>query len=122
MTTKEIGTKLVELCKQGQADQAMQTLYSPDIVSVEAASGPDIPSEMKGIQAVMGKSKWWMDNHVIHSAEAKGPYPKGNQFIVQFTYDITNKPTQKRMVMDEMALYTVENDKIVREEFFYVTG
>ena len=122
MTTKEIGTKLVELCKQGQADQAMQTLYSPDIVSVEAASGPDIPSEMKGIQAVMGKGKWWMDNHIIHSAEAKGPYPKGNQFIVQFTYDITNKPTQKRMVMDKMALYTVENDKIVREEFFYVTG
>ncbi len=122
MTTLEVGKKLVELCKQGENLKAIETLYSPDIVSVEAASMPNMPAEMKGLQAVLGKNKWWVDNHEVHSASCEGPYPHGNRFIVRFTYDVTNKPTQKRMRMDEDGLFTVENGKIVKEEFFYVTG
>ncbi|MGI8742891.1 MAG: SnoaL-like domain-containing protein [Bryobacteraceae bacterium] len=122
MTTLEVGKKLVELCKQGQNMQAIETLYSPDIVSVEAASMPDMPAEMRGLQAVLGKNKWWLDNHIIHSASCEGPYPNGERFIVRFNYDVTSKPAQKRMQMDEMAVYTVNGGKIIREEFFYVTG
>ncbi len=122
MTTVEVGKKLVEMCKQGQNLQAIDTLYSPDIVSVEAASMPNMPAEMKGIEAIRGKNKWWMDNHEIHSASCEGPYPHGDRFIVRFNYDVTNKPTKKRMKMDEMGLYTVKGDKIVREEFFYDMG
>ncbi len=122
MTGFEIGKRLVELCKQGQNLQAIETLYSPEIVSVEAFSPPGMPAETRGLDAVLGKSKWWADNHVVHSAAVDGPYPNGNRFIVHFKYDVTNKPMQKRMQMDEMALYTVEDDKIVREEFFYGMG
>jgi hypothetical protein len=32
---------------------------------------------------------------------------------------VTNKPSGKRMTMDEVGLFTIENGKIVREEFFY---
>jgi len=121
MKTIEIGKKLVELCNQGKSEQAMETLYSPDIVSVEAASMPNMPAEMKGIQAIRGKAKWWNDNHTVHSSKAEGPFPMGDRFIVKFHFDITNKQSNKRTQMDEAALYTVKNDKIVREEFFYVT-
>ena len=122
MTTQEVGAKLVELCKQGENLKAIETLYSPDIVSVEAMTMPNMPAEMKGTEAVLGKSKWWVDNHVIHSANCEGPFPHGDRFIVRFTYDVTFKPTDKRHTMDEMALFTVADGKIVREEFFYVTG
>jgi len=121
MKTMDIGKKLVELCNQGKTDECMETLYSPDIVSVEAASMPNMPAEMKGIQAVRGKAKWWNDNHTVHSSKAEGPFPMGDRFIVTFHFDITNKPSNKRIKMEEAALYTVKNDKIVREEFFYVT-
>jgi hypothetical protein len=121
MKTIEIGKKLVELCNKGKSDECMETLYSPDIVSVEAASMPNMPAEMKGIQAVRGKAKWWNDNHTVHSSKAEGPFPMGDRFVVRFAFDITNKQTNKRTQMDEAALYTVKNDKIVREEFFYVT-
>ena len=121
MTTLEVGKKLVELCKKGQNHAAMDALYSPDIVSVEAASMPNMPAETRGIAGVAAKGKWWADNHEIHSATTDGPYPNGNRFIVRFQYDITNKPANRRMTMDEMALFTVENGKIVREEFFYTT-
>ncbi|HET7502640.1 MAG TPA: nuclear transport factor 2 family protein [Kofleriaceae bacterium] len=122
MTTLEIGKKLVELCQQGKNMEAMETLYAPDIVSIEAAAMPGFPAEVRGRDAVFAKGKTWGENHTVHSAVCEGPFPNGDRFIVQFTYDVTNKPTSKRMKMDEMALFTVKDGKIVREEFFYVTG
>jgi ketosteroid isomerase-like protein len=122
MTTLEIGTKLVELCKQGKNHEAMETLYAPDVVAVEAAAMPGMPAETQGLDKVRAKSKWWADNHTIHSASVEGPWPNGDRFAVRFSYDITNKPQNRRMQMDEIALFTVKNGKIVREEFFYVTG
>jgi hypothetical protein len=122
MTAFEVGKKLVELCKQGKNEEAMETLYSPDIVSVEAAEMPGMPREIRGIQGVAAKGKWWSENHIIHSAQTEGPWPNGDRFVVRFTYDVTNKPSSQRMTFDEAALYTVENGKIVREEFFYATG
>ena len=122
MTALEVGKKLVELCQKGQNLTAIETLYSSNIVSVEAMDMPGMPAEMRGMEAIVGKNKWWQDNHIIHSASCEGPFPHGNRFIVRFSFDATDKPSQKRMQMEEMALYSVENDKIVREEFFYVTG
>jgi ketosteroid isomerase-like protein len=122
MTAMEVGKKLVELCQQGKNHEAMETLYSPDIVSVEAMSPPGGSPEMKGIDAVMGKGKWWVENHEVHSAVCEGPFPNGDRFIVRFNYDVTNKPSGKRMKMDEAALYTVAGGKIVKEEFFYSMG
>jgi hypothetical protein len=122
MTTLEIGKKLVELCDKGQNQVVAETLFSPDIVSVEAASPPGLPQEVRGLKALAEKSKWWSENHTIHSAKHEGPYPNGNRFIVRFTYDVTSKPANRRFTLDEMGLFTVENGKIVREEYFYVTG
>jgi hypothetical protein len=121
MTTLEIGKQLVELCEKGQNQVVMETLYSPDIVSVEAAAMPGMAQEVRGLEAVAAKGKWWTENHTVHSAKHEGPYPNGNRFIVRFTYDVTNKPSNRRFQMDEMGLFTVENGKIVREEYFYAT-
>jgi ketosteroid isomerase-like protein len=122
MTTLEVGKKLVELCKQGKNQEAMETLYSPDIVSVEAAPMANFPAEARGREAVFAKGKWWSENHTVHSATTDGPWPHGDRFAVKFAYDVTNKPSNQRFQMEEIALFTVKNGKIVREEFFYVTG
>ena len=122
MTTMEVANKLVELCKQGKNEEVANTLYAPDIVSVEAAAMANLPAEARGREAVAAKGKWWTDNHTVHSASCEGPWPHGDRFIVRFSYDVTNKPSGKRFPMDETALFTVKDGKIVREEFFYVTG
>jgi ketosteroid isomerase-like protein len=122
MTTLEVGKKLVELCKQGKDDQCLDLLYSNDIVAVEAAAMPNMPAEQRGKQAILGKAKWWRENHEVHSASVEGPWPHGDRFIVKFHYDLTSKLDGKRRTMDEAALYTVKDGKIVREEFFYITG
>ncbi|MGA2583557.1 MAG: nuclear transport factor 2 family protein [Tepidisphaeraceae bacterium] len=121
----DIGKKLVDLCQQHKEHEAMETLYAPNIVSIEAHGGPTMPQRMEGIQAVKGKADWWAKNHEVHSGKAEGPWPHGDRFVVRFTYEVTPKQgpmAGKRITLDEAALYTVKNDKIVQEEFFYHMG
>ena len=123
--TLEVGKRLVELCRQGKALEAVNTLYAPDIVSIEAQSSPAMPARMEGLGAIRGKAEWWEKNHEVHSGKAEGPWPHGDRFIVRFTYDVTAKEgpmAGKRMKLDEGALYTVKDGKIVQEEFFYHMG
>lgn len=121
MSAMDIGKELVTLCQQGKNQEAIDKFYSPNIVSVEAMAIPNIGQTQNGIEAIKGKNTWWVENHEIHGSEVNGPFPNGNQFIVHFKFDVTPKQTGKRMTMDEMGLYTVENGKITKEEFFYTT-
>jgi ketosteroid isomerase-like protein len=119
MTAMEIGKELVALCRQGKNMEAIAKFYSPNIESMEAVASPQMEQIQKGIEAVRGKNQWWVENHEIHGAEANGPFPNGDQFIVLFTYDVTPKQTGKRMTMSEMGLFTVKDGKIAKEQFFY---
>ncbi len=122
MNTMDIANKLVGLCKQGKNIESLNTLYADDAVSVEAGGPPGMDPVSKGLAAIKAKGDWWMSNHEIHSANVTGPWPNGDKFIVGFQYDVTNKPSGQRMKMDEIALYTTKNGKIIREEFFYHMG
>jgi len=90
-TTMEIGKKLVDLCRQGKAMEAITTLYSPNIVSLEATSSPAMPARMEGLGAIKEKTEWWEKNHEVHKAEVEGPWPHGDRFIVRFKFDVTGQ-------------------------------
>jgi ketosteroid isomerase-like protein len=121
MNTQEIANKLVAVCKAGKFEDA-QVLYAPDAVSVEASAPPGGQREAVGLAAIKAKGEWWVANHEVHSMQVAGPWPHDDRFIVGFRFDVTMKPTGKRFTMEEMALYTVQDGKIVREEFFYSMG
>ncbi|HSZ83446.1 MAG TPA: nuclear transport factor 2 family protein [Polyangia bacterium] len=122
MSAKEVGAKYVAMVKEGRHGEIVDELFSKDAVSVEALAPPGGDRTTKGVDAIHGKSKWWSENHVVHKAEVFGPYPHDDRFAVRFLYDITNKPSQKRMTMDEVGVFTVVGGKIVKEEFFYQGG
>lgn len=118
-TTLEVGKKYVALCKEGKYETILSELFSKDAVSVEAGAPPGQDRTAKGLEAIQAKGKWWSENHIVHKAEMSGPYPHDDRFAVRFVYDITHKPSTKRISMDEVGLFTVANGKIVKEEFFY---
>ncbi len=121
MNTLEIANELADLCRKGRNREA-KALYADDAVSVEAFAPPGGEQEVRGLAAIQAKGEWWGANHEVHSAFVAGPWPHGDKFIIGFQMDITNKPSGRRMKLEEMALYTTLNGKIVREEFFYTGG
>lgn len=122
MSTAEVAKGLVDLIRQRKHMEAINKYYSDGIVSVESAEGPGMPAEMKGIEAIKGKNKWFFDNHELNGEEVNGPFVGENQFAVEYKMDTTQKASGKKIHMEEMALYTVENGKIVRERFYYKTS
>ncbi|MGA8027384.1 MAG: nuclear transport factor 2 family protein [Bryobacteraceae bacterium] len=119
MSTKEVADTLVRLCSEGKFFEATNTLYSPDIVSVEAGAPPGQSRETKGLPAVLAKGEWWTSNHEVHSATVEGPLVAGSHFAVVFKMDITFKPQSKRFQMEEIGVYKVADGKVIYEEFFY---
>ncbi|HYI94202.1 MAG TPA: nuclear transport factor 2 family protein [Bryobacteraceae bacterium] len=119
MTTQEVANTLVKLCSQGKWDEATDSLYGADVVSVEASAPPGGSRESKGIAAIKAKGDWWAANHEVHSVNVEGPLVAGDHFAVTFKLDITFKPQGRRFTMEEVAVYKVADGKIVYEEFFY---
>lgn len=118
----KVGKELADLCRQGKIMEAVDTLYGPSIVSIEAQGSEAMPKRLEGIAAVRGKNEWWGKNHEVHGAEVEGPWPHGDRFIVRFKFNVTSKAgpmAGQRMKLDETALYTVADGKVVQEEFFY---
>jgi hypothetical protein len=115
MSVSEIAQGLVALCKEGKFEEAIARYYDDEIES-HHAMGEQLHTE--GIDAVRARHIWWNENMTMHSVEVKGPYINGDAFAVQFTMDVTDNASGQRMVMDEIALYEVDDDKIVEESFF----
>lgn len=119
MTTQEIANRLVDLCRKGQNQQAIEELYHDDIVSVEAAGEP---REAKGLEAVKGKSEYFANTMEVHDMKVSDPLVGGNHFAVTMYMDATDKQRGIREAMTEICVYEVNGGKIVREQFFYPAG
>ena len=122
MTTQEIGQRYVSLCQEGKFEACLDELFAKNAVSVEAAMPPGMDKTASGLDAIRAKGKGWGESHIVHRAEVTGPFPNEDRFAVRFTFDVTDKPTGKRTTMDEVGLFTIEDGKITREEFFYPSG
>jgi ketosteroid isomerase-like protein len=116
MTTNDIAVGLVEFCKNFQLEEAVNAYYSEDIVSTEAMPGD--MQVVRGLAAVRAKTEWWDANNEVHSMKTEGPWINGDQFIVRFDVDLTDKTSGQRWAGSEMALYSVKDGKIVSETFF----
>lgn len=121
-STTAVAEGLVRLCREGREPEAIATYYHPDIVSVEAFVPPGVERELRGLEAIHGKHAWWNSLFDVHAASVDGPYVNGDQFTTYNTLDCTEKASGQRMVMTEIALYTVADGKIVHEAFFARPG
>jgi hypothetical protein len=122
MNTQEVANKVVELTRKQAWKEALDTLYSKDIVSVEARAMESGSPESRGIGAVRSKTDWWVNNMQVHSAKVSGPFVAHDRFVVQYDMDVTDKNSKKRMQLSEVGVYTVKDGKIVREEFLPYAG
>ena len=120
MSVETVAGKFMELCNQGKHFEVMRTMYAPEMVSVEGNG-----SEFVGKEAVIHKSEVFQGNNTIHSQDLRGPYFCGDanassgRFAVWSSIEFSPKTGGKRESHTEVGLYTVKNETITREEFFY---
>ena len=121
MSVETVAGKFIELCKQGKHFEVMRTMYAPEMVSVEGNG-----KETVGKDPVIRKSEVWQAGVTIHSQDLRGAFFCGDanassgRFAVYTALEFTPKAGGERIRHEEVGLYTVKNDKITREEFFYI--
>lgn len=115
MSLQTIAKQFVDMCNQGKNFDVMRSMYAPNIVSVENDG-----KETRGKQPVIEKSEKWAAVNTIQSEKVDGPFFNGpDKFAVHYVFEVTPKETGKRTTLEEVGIYTVENDQIAREQFFY---
>lgn len=115
MSLQSVAERVVELCNQLKNFDVMHTMYDPEIVSVEPTGQQTV-----GKTPVIQKSERWAAGVEIHGETVRGPfYCAPDQFATQTTFEITRKATGQRETLNEITVYTVKNDLITREQFFF---
>ena len=120
MSVQTVAGKFIDLVNQGKHFEVMRTMYAPDMVSVEADG-----REFVGKDVVIHKSEVFQGNNDILGQDLRGPFflgdPNANsgRFAVFTALDFTPKAGGARVTHEEVGLYTVKNDMITREQFFY---
>jgi hypothetical protein len=115
MSLQTFAREFVDLCNKGKNFDIMRQMYAADAVSVEADG-----KETAGQGPIINKSEVWGSNNPVSREVVRGPFFNGpNQFAVHFTFDVTRKASGQKVTLEEVAVYTVKNDKVTREQFFY---
>jgi hypothetical protein len=115
----EIATEVFSMLKDGKFTEVEERWLAPSIVSVEGAG---VSMAWTGKKAVLGKYRGWESDNEINEMRVEGPWVGATGFAVRYVGDITQKSTGQRNKMEEIAVYTVKDGKIVREEFHFATG
>lgn len=119
MTTKEIATRLAELCGKGEFETAQKELYAQDAISVEPNADTGFAKETKGLDAIIEKGKQFEGMvEAVHSCSTSAPMITDNAFAFTLHMDITMKG-RGRTQMDEICVYEVKDGKVISEHFFY---
>ncbi len=117
MTTQEVANRLVDLCRNGQMEQAVQELYADDIISLEPQGTPN--HEVRGLENVIKKGQQFNEMvEEVHQNEISDPIVAENFFSCSMKMDLTFKGAP-RSTIEEICVYNVLDGKIVKEQFFF---
>lgn len=116
----KLGQVFVQAMRDRRGIEHVDELYTENAESVEAVVPPGRHERIaKGRGAIRAKREDWVATHDIQRLDADGPYiHPPNRFGVRFEVEVTQKATGRQMTLREVAIYSVEEGKIVREEFF----
>lgn len=115
----ELAQRFMALVREGKEMEIYEKLMHDQVVSCEGV-GSEL--EWRGRKATLAKGEEWMKENKIHGARAEGPYVGATGFAVKYEMDVETVKTGERKHFVEVGTYTVQNGKIVREEFMYFCG
>jgi hypothetical protein len=121
MTTHEIAAQYREWMNQRRFMEIQDTFYDEHVVSQESEKAASMGMAVitNGLEAVKAKGVARRATiETVHSYVCSEPLVAGDFFSVVLTQEITFKG-KPRMSIEEIGVFHVKNDKIVKEQFFY---
>jgi hypothetical protein len=115
-TPLQIAKEFAALIRAGKSDEVEKKWLAAGIESVE---GVGASMAWTGKKAVLAKYRGWEADHEIHSMTLDGPWVGATGFALRFHLEATQLSTGQRIKMEEVAVYTVRDGKVVREEFHF---
>ncbi|MFZ4572903.1 MAG: SnoaL-like domain-containing protein [Phycisphaerales bacterium] len=113
MGPDEVGGSLVAMFNARKLKEIENNFWSPDVVSCEGSA----KLEWRGRTAVEAKNNWWLSENEIIGASAEGPFVGATGFAVRFKMQARRRADGVVTEFEEIGVYTVQNGKIIREEF-----
>jgi len=117
MNTEQIANQLVALLKQGNFEGAQKEFFHVDIVSIEPEKA-NLP-QTTGLENILNKGAQFRESvEAWHGFTVSEPAISMNHFSIGLKVDLTFKG-QEPSSMDEIIVYEVADDKIIKEVFYY---
>lgn len=115
-TPAQIGAEVAALLRSGTKDPVIWDKWwdADRITSIEGDG-----STWTGRTALEEKAAAWEAENEVTGFEVKGPFVGATGFALHFGVTIKPRNGGDPMQMTEVAVYTVENGKVIREEFMY---
>lgn len=118
MKTPEIALKLAVLCRQGKYQEAHDTLYANDALSVEMDDSMG-QREVRGIDAIKTKGEAWAQMfNGSATSWCDDPIISGNSFACRMGFAGIGHDGSE-IKGEELAVYITKDDKIIEERFFW---
>lgn len=115
LSPMEVGNAVMRQINAGDWEPNA-ALWSPKCVSIE---GMGVSLAWHGKKAIGAKNAQWYAEHEMVGGSADGPYVGATGFTIKFDLEVKKRASGEIIKMGEVGVYTVQNGKIVREEFMY---
>jgi hypothetical protein len=121
MTTHEAAARYHELANQRKFVEIQDSIYDENVVcqEPEKAASMGMAIFTNGLEAVKAKGIARRATiETVHSYTCSEPIVAGEFFSVVLKQDVTFKG-KPRMTLEEIGVFHVKDDKIIKEQFFY---
>ncbi len=114
---KTIAHQLIALLREKRFLEAQEQLFAIDAINQE----PELYKERSvfGLKAMMVKEKRFLSNiKKWNHFEVSEPLISKHHFTIHMITDVLLK-NEQNVRIDEIIIYEVDNNKIIKEQFFY---
>lgn len=120
MSIDQLASDFAHLLLSGRSVEATEKYWAEDIVRIlPARQPPGAPRRATGYAAARANLLEWIGTSDVGELAIDGPFVTGNVFALFIDMEIADPATGIREPFSEIAVFTVRDQKIVEERYFY---
>lgn len=118
LSVQEVADKLTKLVGSGQFEEAQNSLFAQDVVSIDLPDAKGKAAEFRGLPSIIERTHQFQAAVAsVEGLKISKPIIQGNAIAIEFELDFTAKNGGKQRLV-EIIVYVVKDGKVFHEQFF----